>query len=59
MLYEYKGKHYTIVCESKIKLNGEWVDVVVYRCAYENPDGMEWVRFKEEFYSLFTLIIPK
>ena len=32
----------------------EWIDVVIYECLYDNPDGMVWVRTKEQFYNLFT-----
>lgn len=31
----------------------EWVDVVIYECLYENPDGQIWVREKTQFYELF------
>ncbi len=52
--YSYKDKPYEIVSESKIKIGGTWIDVVIYKCLYENPDGMIWVREKKEFFSLFV-----
>lgn len=54
--YKYKDKPYKISHESKMKLNGVWIDVIIYECLYENPDGMIWVRKKEEFFKLFTKI---
>ena len=66
--YYYKGKPYKVLLETKAKASGfadamdvdrydasrEWIDVVIYECLYENPDGMVWVRTKEQFYNLFT-----
>lgn len=52
-LYFYKDKPYTILTESKFKMLGTWVDVVIYMCQYQNDDGMIWVREKKEFYDLF------
>lgn len=54
--YKYKERPYKIIHESKIKIGGTWIDVVVYECLYENKDGMVWVREKEEFFKLFTKI---
>jgi hypothetical protein len=54
--YQYKGKPYKILYQSKIKFGGTWIDVVVYECQYDNPDGMIWVREREEFFKLFTVI---
>ncbi len=54
--YKYKERPYKILHESKIKIGGTWIDVIVYQCLYENPDGMIWVREKEEFFKLFTVI---
>jgi hypothetical protein len=31
----------------------DWIEVVIYMCLYENPDGQIWVREKNEFYSKF------
>jgi hypothetical protein len=69
-IYYYKGKPYTILAESKIKLSGiidlpeievtdvevgaDWVDVIVYECEYDNPDGKIWVRTRKQFFELFT-----
>jgi hypothetical protein len=52
-IYYYKEKPYKIFCNSKIKINNIWEDVVIYECLYENPDGKYWVRFNDDFYSLF------
>lgn len=55
-IWEYKGKEYAIVRDDlKININSEWHPIVLYRCLYENPDGMEWTRTKEDFYSKFKL----
>lgn len=40
---------HTIFLDSKL----EWIDVVIYECLYENPDGTIWVREKKQFYELF------
>ena len=52
----YKGKLYQLFCYSKIKREGMWIDVVIYKCLYNNLDGMIWVREKSEFDKLFTLV---
>jgi hypothetical protein len=52
-VYEYKGKPYRIFAETKTKINGIWVDSIIYQTLYNNPDGWIWVRTKEEFFSLF------
>jgi hypothetical protein len=52
-VYEYKGKLYKIFAETKVKINGVWVDSIIYQTLYNNPDGWIWVRTKEEFFSLF------
>jgi len=54
-VYTYKDKPYKILYESKIKIGGTWIDVIVYECQYENSDGMIWVREREEFFKLFTV----
>jgi hypothetical protein len=33
----------------------DWVDVVIYKCLYDNPDGEIWVREASQFYKLFEL----
>lgn len=53
VVYEYKGKKYRIFAESKSKINGEWVDSIIYQSLYHNEDGWIWVRTKEEFFELF------
>lgn len=57
MRYIFKEKFYKILYESKIKLGGIWIDAIIYECQYENPDGMVWVRTKEEFFRLFSEVI--
>jgi len=56
-VYLYKGNPYEIAAESKAKIDGIWIDVIIYRCLYINPDGQVWVRTKEEFESLFEPVI--
>lgn len=51
--FEYKGKTYCIFQETKVKIEGKWVDCVIYQTLYDNPDGEFWVRTKDEFHSLF------
>jgi hypothetical protein len=52
-VYEYKGKLYRIFAETRVKINGVWVDSIIYQTLYNNPDGWIWVRTREEFFSLF------
>lgn len=52
-IYQYKGKPYAFHSKTKIKINGERIDGVIYLCLYENPDGMIWVRTEEEFFRFF------
>ena len=52
-IYYYKGNPYTILSETKIKVDDMWKDCVVYRCEYKNPDGSIWVRQRREFFELF------
>lgn len=52
-IYTYKNKPYQILRETKIKLEGVWVDCVIYKTLYHNPDGDTWVRTSYEFYKLF------
>lgn len=54
-IYQYKGKPYEITTESKMKISGEWKDVIIYKCLYYNPDGETWVRSKEEFFTKFKI----
>lgn len=46
---------YGIVHTDTIHKDMEWIEVVIYMCLYENPDGMVWVREKSEFYNKFKL----
>ena len=52
-IYYYKGNPYTILSETKIKVDDMWKDCVVYKCEYENPEGSIWVRQRQEFFELF------
>ncbi len=54
-IYEYKGKQYRIFAESKMKIDGEWIDCIIYQTLYFNEDGWIWVRSRDEFFSLFKL----
>lgn len=51
--YTYKGKTYRVVMEYKVKINNEWVPAIIYECLYNNPEGMVWVRTKDEFLQKF------
>ena len=51
--FYYKGKPYFIKLKSKLKLEGKWVDCIIYTCLYHNEAGMDWVRTAEDFYSKF------
>lgn len=52
-IYYYKDKPYRILRQSKIKWNGQWHDVIIYECLYDNMEGDWWVRPEEEFFNLF------
>lgn len=56
LIYYYKGKPYSIVTESKMKIGELWIDVVIYQTEYENSDGTIYVREKNSFYKLFYTI---
>ena len=53
IIYEYKGKQYRIFAESKIKIDGQWIDCIVYQTLYVNDDGWIWVRTKDDFFNNF------
>lgn len=53
MIYSYKEKDYEIIEKSKIKIGKIWIDVIIYKCLYNNPDGLIWVRESTEFFELF------
>lgn len=56
-IYEYKGKRYTVFCETIFKNDEDiWIPVVIYEAQYDNPDGKYFVRRKEKFYNDFKLI---
>lgn len=56
MKFEYKGKQYVIEYYTQVNINDEWKDAIVYKCLYKNPDGMIWVRLKDEFFELFKVV---
>lgn len=56
-IYEYKGKQYRIFAESKMKIDGKWIDCIVYQTLYVNEDGWIWVRTKEDFFNNFKPIL--
>ena len=47
------GKEYTVIALSKVKIDGQWLDAIVYQCNYENPEGMIWVRLYLNFVASF------
>lgn len=58
-IYYFKRKPYKIFCNSKLKFEDEWKDVVIYEALYNNPDGKYWVRFKDQFFELFKTQIDE
>lgn len=56
MIYEYKGKRYQFITHSKMKIGETWIPVIIYRCLYDNPDGMTWVREEDQFWKLFKRV---
>lgn len=54
--YTYKGKHYVIFQQTKMKVTGVWVECVIYQALYNNPECEYWVRTKKEFFELFSEI---
>lgn len=57
--FYYKNKPYKVNNHCKAKIDGKWINCVVYECLYENPDGQVWIRTGEEFYKLFQLRLPE
>jgi len=53
--YHYKNKPYKIFTETKVKINGEWIDCTIYLTLYDNEDGWIWVRTTDEFTNLFKI----
>lgn len=49
------GKLYYTIGDgkAKIKQDKKWVDIIIYYCAYINPDGQVWVRFEKDFIDNF------
>lgn len=56
MIYRHikTNKPYLKIKSSKVKIDGIWVDAVIYMCLYWNSDGMFWVRTKEDFNKNFS-----
>lgn len=48
-IYEYKSHQYIVTHRCKIKINGEWVDGIMYQDKHHN----NFVRTEEEFLRLF------
>lgn len=58
-VFVYKNKQYRFFSETKIKINGVWVDGVIYTPIYNCPDGWIFTRTKEEFFNLFKPVDEK
>ena len=56
-IYYYKDKPYRVVCESKVKIDGVWLDCVIYEALYENLDGKIWVRPRLDFVTNFRPLL--
>jgi hypothetical protein len=39
--------------EEFIQGKNDWLDVIIYQCEYDNPDGKIWVRTEKQFFELF------
>jgi hypothetical protein len=50
LFYIYNPEGYYM---GNITHDEEWINVVIYQCLYDNPDGDIWVREREQFYELF------
>jgi len=55
-IYTFKDKPYRIFSDTKIKINDDWVDGIIYECLYKHPNGRYFVRTKEEFFTRFKPI---
>ena len=53
LIYYFKGNPYRIFSETKVKIDGIWIDAIIYQALYVNKDGIFWVRTKKEFFELF------
>lgn len=54
--HTYKGKPYTIHRRLKLKFDSVWHPAIEYKCLYDNPDGLFWVRTEKEFFELFKAV---
>lgn len=58
-LYIHSGKEYAFFSKSKMKISGEWKDVVIYEALYDNPEGRYFVRYENDFnHSFLRHILP-
>ena len=58
VIHKTKGCVETIVDSCKVKINGEWVDGVVYQgIDYKTKTPMVFVRTKEDFINSFVKVI--
>jgi hypothetical protein len=47
------GKPYIKLLRTKVKIEGDWQEAVIYLCLYLNKDGMIWVRTVKDFEQSF------
>lgn len=52
-VWYYKNKPYRIYKHSKINIDSEWENVIIYKNLYYNPNGKIWVRYESSFFLLF------
>jgi len=53
-VYTLKGNRYAVLSVNAIKIGKEWTNAITYICLYENPHGVVWTRFENEFINEFT-----
>lgn len=51
--FKYKNKRYLKLFNTKIKIDGIWVDGIIYLALYKNTDGYLYVRTKDNFNKTF------
>lgn len=57
MIYRpQNNKLYLEVLSTKVKIDNEWVDAMLYMCLYYNRAGMFWVRTKQDFNNRFNIV---
>ncbi len=42
-------KLYLKLLKTKVKVNNNWVEAIIYMCLYRNKDGYIWTRLIEDF----------